>query len=327
MMTTDMSQHLYTHPRTTRKGVHLVTIRSQVAAAVVAITVVLFAPTVAFGAPAAAETQPREYNLDFTLPTAGVSGCTVCHGDPNLVRVGEITTRSIFVDMDVLADSAHKDVPCTGCHIDFAFKTPHDNIVKAGEQWREVAKQACKNCHEQQFSYYAAGAHSPAVRPGEDTEARAVARTAEGKPVDKPYCGDCHGSHNIPRMDDAAGMAAFRADGVRICGQCHVNEADAYADYYHGAAYRTGASDSPNCWDCHDDHRVLPADDRNSPVHPSQLVLTCSAEDACHTNVGEDFLDYAPMIHRKSEIKETVPLWALIDSIRGVIRSIGAWFG
>lgn len=306
------------------------TIRSQVAA-VVAIAVVLMLPAAALAAPAtsAAPTavpEPRAYDLDFTLPTAGVSGCTVCHGDPNLVRVGETTTRSIFVDMDVLANSAHKDVPCTGCHIDFAFKAPHDNIIANGEQWRTVAKQACKNCHQKEFGYYTSGVHSPAVHPGNDTEARRAARIAEGKPVDKPSCGDCHGSHEIPRMDDAAAMAAFRADGVRICGQCHTGEADSYADYYHGAAYRAGAPDAPNCWDCHDDHRILPASDRNSPVHDSKLVLTCSAEGACHTNVGEDFLDYAPMIHRKSEVQANVPLWALIDTIRGVFKSIGAWF-
>lgn len=317
------SRHPYTRPRTTRKDVLLVSVRRSVA--LIALFAAVCVPTVALAAPAASAEETRAYDLDFTLPTAGVSGCTVCHGDPNLVRVGEVTTRSLFVDSEMLAGSAHEGIACTGCHLDFAYKTPHDNLV-AGDEWRNVAKQACKNCHENEFTAYTSGVHSPAVRPGEDIALKNAARVAEGKPIDKPMCGDCHGSHNIPRMDDAQAMAEFRADAMRVCGDCHVNEAGSYADYYHGAAYQRGAADAPNCWDCHGDHKVMPADDRASLVHETQLPLTCSAEDACHTNVSEDFMAYAPMIHRKSEIQATVPLWTLIDSVRGVFQTIGSWF-
>lgn len=297
--------------------------------ALLALALAAAVPATASAAPASA-TATRTYDLDFTLPTAGKSGCTVCHADPNLVRAEETTATSLFVDAMVLSQSAHKDTPCTGCHIDFAYKVPHENI-EASEQWREVAKLACKNCHANEFSAFATGVHSPATKPGEDTSATLAARRAAGKPTVKPLCGDCHGGHSIPSKNDSEAIAAYRASALEVCGGCHKAEAENYSDYYHGAAYRKGAPDAPNCWDCHGDHEILAADDRKSLVNESVLTETCSAEGRCHAGeVSEQFVSYAPLIHRRSEIQATVPLWSFIDSTRsalqGIFDTIGTWF-
>ena len=109
------------------------------------------------------------YDLTWTLPTAGKSGCTVCHSDPDLVQVKGGETVSLYVNTEILEASAHKDVPCTGCHIDFAYKTPHANVTSTGDEWKAIAKSACKNCHPQEFTDYTSSSHSPSDQPGEST--------------------------------------------------------------------------------------------------------------------------------------------------------------
>jgi hypothetical protein len=300
----------------------------------------LAAASTAFAAPASVP-ETTTYDLTFTLPTAGASGCTVCHGDPNLVRPVGDTTRSLYVGPEVLGESAHKDILCSNCHIDFAYKLPHENVVN-GTDWRGVAKAACKNCHSIEAGEVAIGAHSPSGIPGEDAAVTAARRAAAGKPAVVPACGDCHGSHDIMHIAverhetsgtaeviaaSRVGRANLQASGERMCGQCHTDMSDAYDDYYHGAAYRRGATDAPACWDCHDAHQMLPASDRRSPVHPSNLIETCGK---CHSDVNEKYIEYADLVHRRADVEAGVPIFAFFDStrtvLRGAIETVTSWF-
>lgn len=272
----------------------------------------------------AAETTPvakidteRTYDLDFTLPTAGKSGCTVCHSDQNLLRPSGQGVRSLYVSTEILASSAHADTPCTGCHIDFGYKVPHQNIKK-GTDWRVVARSACKNCHDQQFADVNLGAHSSAGKPGQTARAISARRQAEGDPLVVPTCGDCHGSHQIPKKGDKAGNAIVRRSGVEMCGKCHGIESYGYSDYYHGAAYRKGAPDAPSCWDCHEAHRVHEAKDRRSPVNVKNLEDTCGK---CHKKVNADYVAYAALIHGKADIESGVPMYGWWKAAGSAFRS------
>lgn len=317
---------------------------------IIVVAIVLVAVTVAPVAAGALErkakpskSETRTYDLDFTLPTAGKSGCTVCHGDPNLVKSGD-TASSIFVDEATLAGSAHAETACTGCHIDFAYKTPHQN-VKDGSEWRQVARQSCKNCHANEFAAMNTGAHSPVAKPGQTIEALMAQRRAQGKPEQVPLCGDCHGSHKIPFLNEelhrenkdatrtaaaVKGRRSIHNTGLEMCGRCHAEEADRYADYYHGAAYKRGAPDAPSCWDCHGAHQMLGADSRFSPVHPDELPETCGK---CHDDIenSEDYVSYAKLIHRREDVESGVILiewWdAARSTVQGVIRTVASWFG
>ncbi|PKQ15036.1 MAG: hypothetical protein CVT67_11230 [Actinobacteria bacterium HGW-Actinobacteria-7] len=297
---------------------------------VLCLAAVLALPGVAYAAKATKDTTST-YALDFTLPTAGKSGCMVCHGDPNLVKVAGEVTSTIFVSVQQLDSSAHKADLCTGCHLDFAYTAPHDN-VKGTTDWKSVAKLSCKNCkdHKPQFTEYTAGAHSPAGKPGEAAAVTLAARRATGKPLQVPLCGDCHSSHSIPSKEDTAARAVYRSRGVQICGGCHTVQANNYNDYYHGAAYQQGAADAPTCWDCHGTHLVLPTSDRRSMVNERNLVDTCG-QDGCHVNVDEDFLVYAKFIHGRTQMVASNPIRKFYDSARigieGVFKTIGSWFG
>lgn len=265
----------------------------------------------------------------------------VCHGDPNLVRASLDATQSIYIDQAQLTETAHRDAVCSGCHVDFAFKTPHTNAAD-DQTWRVVAKSECKTCHPDQFLAVSKGTHSGSLRPGETQEARVAERVAAGKPAETPLCGDCHGSHDIAYIDverwetsgtpeavaaAKAGAAALHAKGMEMCGQCHDDASATYDDYYHGAAFRRGALDAPACWDCHGAHQMLPADHRESPVNPKNLEKTCGA---CHDDVDADYIEYAKLIHRRAEVEAEVPLFAFFDStrttIRGAIQTVASWF-
>lgn len=290
------------------------------------------APTATSGAKRS-RPATRTYDLSFTLPTYGKSGCLVCHGDDRLVKVGLETTSSIYVDREALNASAHTaDTPCTGCHLDFAYTSPHVQTAP-GQDWRSAAKSACKNCHTEAFSPYANGAHSPAGKPGVTQAQLVAARRAAGKPEQVPLCGDCHGGHSIPASTNVEAQRAFRRSGMAMCGseRCHAERARSYDDYYHGAAYRRGALDAPACWDCHGYHEVLPADERESLVHPSRLAQTCGQE-GCHSRgeITDEFLAYAALIHNQRALKSANIVNATVQRIRSgigsVLRSVSGWF-
>jgi hypothetical protein len=255
------------------------------------------------------------YDLNFTLPTAGKSGCMVCHGDPNLVRIRDGQAVSMWVDAATLEQSIHATVQCTGCHLDFAYSVPHINTLN--DAWRDVAKLACKNCHKEAFTAYSRGVHTLSPKPGQTP----TATLAADKKL--PLCGDCHGSHDIQKLtNNPAGQEELHKRGKQVCGDCHLEFWDNYNDSYHGSAYKRGAPDAPACWQCHGAHDILPSSDRRSLTNEVNLVDTCSR---CHTNQpNEEYVSYSTLVHNRQEIYEANPVVAFWQDAVAVVRS---WFG
>jgi hypothetical protein len=250
------------------------------------------------------------YDVDFTLPTAAKSGCMVCHGDENLVRLQGDEIVSFWVDPAELEAGPHATVQCAGCHLDFAFTLPH---VQQTEDWQSTAKSACKNCHEEQYLDYGQGVHRPEVGNG------ATAEDAE----EKPLCGDCHGSHDIVALvDSPEGQQALRDNAYEVCGRCHQDYWDTYMDAYHGKAFKVGAEDAPSCWDCHGYHEIWPSTDRRSMVHESRIADTCSQGDGCHDDVNDGYLEYVELIHGQREKVEQNPLFAFVSSVWSAITGL-----
>jgi len=267
--------------------------------------------------PTSSKDQTMTYDLTWTLPTAGKSGCTVCHSDEDLVRVQNGQIVSLYVNTEILEESAHKEVPCTGCHVDFAYKAPHANISLKGDEWRAVAKSSCKNCHPQEYLDYTASAHSPSTAPGEATSTVGAAdSSAPGMP--RPLCGDCHGGHSIPASNNVEARLVVHLSGEEMCGKCHENGTGSYIDYYHGAAYQTEAPDSPACWDCHDTHKILPSTDRDSTVYKDQIIDTCQK---CHTDPRGEYTSYGELVHGKQEILDANPLYSTVKSAQSAVSS------
>jgi hypothetical protein len=218
-------------------------------------------------------------------------------------------TQSFWIDEVAYDHSAHAGVICTGCHVDYGYNSPHGS---PGGDWRAVAKQACKNCHESEFHEWSLGAH-------------AVSPVGVGKPdpkaASKPLCGDCHGSHDMPVLkNNPAGQAEVRAQAEQMCGRqgCHADYWANFNDYYHGAAYKKGATDAPTCWTCHGTHDILKSSDRSSPTNAANLGDTNSCgTPGCHQDAGPEYASYASMIHGRDKITSENPLVRFLASMFG----------
>jgi hypothetical protein len=266
-----------------------------------------------------------KYNLDWTIGTAGKSGCMVCHGDLNLRRIVAGQAVSMYVSTVVLQKSAHAKLLCTDCHVDFAYKVPHTSS-QAGESWRTIAKTSCKNCHQPEYLEWARSGHSTAGNANSTTAVGRPTSSAPGMP--RPVCGDCHIGHMVPAKDDAGARAAVHASASTICGSCHKRDSANYDDYYHGAAYKRGAPDAPACWRCHNTHLVLPSADRLSSTNQGNLVATCSQ---CHKQASTGYVQYAQLIHAHQEVLRQNPIMSVVDTattaIHGMFESVLSAFG
>ena len=231
-------------------------------------------------------TQP--YALDFTLPTLGKSGCMVCHGDRNLIRIKGDQYVSYYVSDAVIDVSAHGPGPKTARGRAVHRLPPRlrvDGAAQERRDWQQTAQAGVPRCHTLEDDAFGKGAHAVNNKPGQ-VDPKADAEAAVRR---LPRCA----RHQAARRQAGQGGAAH-GRAAQVCGRCHQKEWDSYADYYHGAAYTRGAPDAPACWDCHGAHEILPSSDRRSPTNADNLVETCGGERAgrkCHEGVNEEFVE------------------------------------
>lgn len=231
------------------------------------------------GIPLQAKEAPK--TPTFVIGVPGRSGCLVCHGDPKLKAVKE--KRTLYVNEEVIAKSAHKDVACTKCHTDFTTKS---HQAGTGD-FRKVAGLSCKNCHQHasQLKVYGKSIHGRLSLTG-------------GKKRGAT-CGDCHGSHDIGSLKKSKEYRQkYHAAGEKVCGKCHREYYRSYDDYYHGRAYKMKAMDAPACWDCHGTHDVAKKEDPNSRVSSARLAQTCGK---CHKDSTKSFTQFAQLIHGRRQ--------------------------
>jgi cytochrome b subunit of formate dehydrogenase len=97
----------------------------------------------------------------------------------------------------------------------------------------------------------------------------------EGSVHEGVSCQECHAG--IDRIPHA------RALPDPDCVSCHDDVEETYVQ--HGRGFVGESPYVPTCQDCHGSHHILPHDDTESMVHPSNLPATCGA---CHED--QDFL-------------------------------------
>ncbi len=229
-------------------------------------------------------------------------GCYACHGDENLTKTSEGRPKSYQVVG--VEDSAHRDLSCQQCHIDYKYEEgPNPTPI-----WNVNAGLACQECHdhEEQKAEYLDSIHGMELASGN---------------MESATCASCHGGHYIQRLDTEAARRALHGSAYRICARCHPDQYESYDDYYHGAAYKRGAVDAPACWDCHGAHNVLPTSDPDSLMSDENRADTCGQ---CHKRSSSEADAFAAvagdLIHQKSETAEQNWLKQQIEKIR-------SWFG
>ena len=155
--------------------------------------------------------------------------------------------QSVYVDAAKHKAGAHSILNCSDCH----------TTIKGFPHPARVAKVECATCHAE--------------------EAADVPKSAHGL-LGPEACNSCHGSAH--EAVATAGLAP------KMCGTCHADELKDLFASVHGKAAASGDAQAPSCQTCHGAaHKLLKAQDANSPVAKKNLPQTCGS---CHAN--PDFL-------------------------------------
>ncbi len=90
------------------------------------------------------------------------------------------------------------------------------------------------------------------------------------------------------------------------CASCHSDEAEKHHASLHGQAVERGDLLAPSCSDCHGNHDIRKAGDRQSPVYPLNIASTCGK---CHREGSP--------VQRQRRIHQTNILENYSESIHG----------
>lgn len=198
---------------------------------------------------------------------AAMEKCLICHGKKDLTKTEE-TGRivSLYVDLDTLHNSVHRQKECTNCHFDIV-EIPH----------KVVKKVNCRRCHYsgntvgapdgEMYDQYEHSVHGMEVIKGNENA---------------PVCQDCHGNHSIIHHDSTDSKFYWQ-NIPNTCGKCHIEIYATYRESVHGVAVASGIKDSPVCSDCHGEHNILRHEMSESKVSTFNISQTCSE---CHGEKG-----------------------------------------
>jgi cytochrome b subunit of formate dehydrogenase len=134
--------------------------------------------------------------------------CGQCHSD-------QLTAyQSSVHGMEVAQGNANAAI-CSDCH------SSHD-IERQGEVSSRLAvTESCGNCHQEHLDSYLGTYHGKITKLGYGETAK---------------CYDCHGAHEIRRIDDESSMM-HESNRLETCQTCHENASEGYITFHpHGTS-------------------------------------------------------------------------------------------
>ena len=170
--------------------------------------------------------------------------CLTCHEDQ-----GKILQPSVH---------GQAGLACSDCHADLINLTADGHGDTPG-------KAVCAACHAPETERHAKSVHANA-RPDKRGPAA--------------FCQDCHGSHEIRTLTDAAALVS-RGRIIGTCGACHPVIKTDYLEGVHGKDVMAGVKEVPVCTDCHSGHDVLSHVNPAASSSALRLAVVCSR---CHDN-------------------------------------------
>lgn len=125
-----------------------------------------------------------------------------------------------------------------------------------------------------------------------DKAALTKAQTKKGRPVEpllvdsKKFAASAHAATGCTDCHDGYDRHPHpREAETSTCADCHDEAAAVFEKSVHGKR-KDGRSDLPvKCSSCHGVHDVLPSDDRESRLHPLNVIRTCSQ---CHGDANQE---------------------------------------
>jgi cytochrome b subunit of formate dehydrogenase len=181
--------------------------------------------------------------------------CLACHSDKSLTKTVNGKEVSIFVDPQIIGNSAHKKLNCIACHVGFnPDNIPHKENIQPID---------CKSCHKD----------APLKHQFHPDMLKKVS-TGIGQVTD---CKKCHGTHDVisPRV---AGSKFNTENIVQACGQCHTANKELYMHSAHYMAFRDNGKGAPNCLTCHKNPGIVYDKGRDTlsvKLAQQKLCLSC----------------------------------------------------
>jgi cytochrome b subunit of formate dehydrogenase/nitrate/TMAO reductase-like tetraheme cytochrome c subunit len=206
---------------------------------------------------------------DDEIPAKPVS-CVSCHEEQSHT----FGTSVHGIALQAGNDAAPTCVDCHGAHDVF----PHGSERSLMHHTRLAT--TCGSCHIIEAEELAESVHGAAAAAGER---------------DAANCIDCHSEHKIRSLEGGAASSMV----AEACSKCHsserinsrlgltANPVETFYASYHGLATEGGSTTAANCASCHGYHLILPSDNPESLIHPTQLTHTCGR---CHPGAGENFV-------------------------------------
>ncbi|MBF0350576.1 MAG: cytochrome c3 family protein [SAR324 cluster bacterium] len=253
--------------------------------------------------------------LDVKNPESPVSPnhlartCSKCHEDPAIIQRYSLSKaccknydqsiHGMLMAKADLNDKGELKAPtCVKCHGVHDIK----NRVQPGSSIASVnVPDTCGECHQKITEEYQASIHWIRAKKGD--------RHA-------PVCNDCHNEHEIQELNTASRGAEVKKIQEETCINCHKNPqllsryglnstAVQYQDSYHGLATTRGDKSAAYCIDCHNPHKILPKEHKDSSVSPMNVTQTCQN---CHKDATVEFSrNYS---HKtESPASETLEYW------------------
>ncbi len=154
--------------------------------------------------------------------------CLACHSDKGLTKSKNGKDVSLFVDSQVIGNSAHKKLNCIACHVGFnPDNVPHKENIQPID---------CKSCHKDaplKHQFHPDMMKKVSIGISQETD-----------------CKKCHGTHDItsPRL---AASKFNTSNIVQACGQCHVDNKEKFLHSAHYLAFKENVKGAPNCLTCH----------------------------------------------------------------------------
>jgi hypothetical protein len=214
------------------------------------------------------------------------SACVQCHGNRGFIarhklpidRPVEEYLSSVHARAAAAGKNAATCSDCHGAHGIFPARDARSGV----NHWNVAA--TCSTCHQEIAKAYFDSVHGQAMRAGDR---------------DAPVCTDCHGEHLILEAKNPDSPVSVRNVSQETCARCHgdariaqrhglpADRVPAYADSYHGLAFREGSLTAANCASCHGIHNIYRSSDPRSTVNAANLPKTCGN---CHKGVDAAFL-------------------------------------
>jgi predicted CXXCH cytochrome family protein len=185
--------------------------------------------------------------------------CTDCHGaheiappsEPRAV-VSRTCARCHQEVFQTYARSVHgrallegnADAPvCTDCHRSHDLGGPHDPA------WLLQSPQLCGKCHSDEKKMAKYGLSTKVLQTylaDFHGMTASLARAGSGEARITALCTDCHGVHDISRVDDP-GSRVVRANLVKTCERCHAGASASFPSAWL-SHYEPSWSKAPLVW-------------------------------------------------------------------------------